>query len=243
LAVTLDCTSCQFVADTRILAQYHSIMSLENPQTAGIHSLVRPDGRRYTLAIPKGYDGQTSRPLIITLHYGGPVSPFYGQGLLVGVIEPALRRLGALLVAPDCNHGRWDNEPSEIEVLELADYLAEHYPLDSSRSLLTGYSLGGIGAWYIAGRNQESFAAALPMGANPPAGLLATSWHLPVYAIHGREDELFPWQATADAINDLLERGVPAELILLDGVTHFETGRFMRPLQGAIPWIKQVWDE
>jgi predicted peptidase len=195
------------------------------------------------MAIPEGYDGQRALPLVISLHYGGPVSAFYGEGLLAGVIEPALRPLGSLLVAPDCNHGRWDNERSEIEVLELADYLVEQYSLDSSRSLLTGYSLGGIGAWYIAGRNQERFSATLPMGAKPPARLATLNWRLPVFAIHGREDELFPWQSTADSINDLLQRGVPAELVLLDGVTHFETGRFMRPLQGAIPWIKRVWEE
>jgi predicted peptidase len=218
-------------------------MSHKNPQTAGIHRLMSLDGRRYTLVIPEGYDGRRVLPLVISLHYGGPVSPFYGEGLLARVIEPALRRLEALLVAPDCNHGRWDNERSEIEVLELADYLVEQYSLDSSRSLLTGYSLGGIGAWYIAGRNQERFAATLPMGAKPPARLATSNWRLPVYAIHGREDELFPWQSSADAINDLLQRGVPAELVLLDGVTHFETGRFMRPLQGAIPWIKRVWEE
>ena len=152
-----------------------------------------------------------------------------------------MRSLGALIAAPDCNHGRWDNQESEADVLALADNLAELYPLDQERTLLTGYSLGGMGTWYIAGRNQERFSAALPMAAGPPGSSVALTWRIPIYAIYGREDELIPWQDTAEAVNNLLERGASAELLLLDGVSHYETGRFMRPLQKTIPWIRRAW--
>jgi len=217
-------------------------MSAETPQTAGVHRLTTPEGQRYTLAVPQSVEVAQPFPLVIALHYGGPVTPYYGEGLLVGVVEPALRGLGALIAAPDCNHSLWDNEASEAEVLALADYLAGHYPLDPGRSLLTGYSLGGIGSWYIGGRNQDRFAAVLPMAAGPPAASVALTWRIPLFAIHGRLDELFPWQATADAVNSLLEQGASAELLLLDGVSHYETGRFMRPLQETIPWIKRAWE-
>ena len=49
----------------------------------GIYQLTLPDSeRRYTLAIPDGYTGQEPTPLIVSLHYGGRVTPFYGRGLV-----------------------------------------------------------------------------------------------------------------------------------------------------------------
>ena len=42
----------------------------------GYYALTLPDaGRRYTLVIPDGYTGQEAAPLIISLHYGGGVTP------------------------------------------------------------------------------------------------------------------------------------------------------------------------
>lgn len=32
----------------------------------------------------------------MALHYAGPVTPFYGKGILVGLVEPALQELGAI---------------------------------------------------------------------------------------------------------------------------------------------------
>ena len=74
--------------------------------TPGYHELTLPDaGRRYTLVIPAGYTGQEAVPLVVSLHYGGGGTPFYGRGLLESLIEPALRELGAILVAPDSAAG------------------------------------------------------------------------------------------------------------------------------------------
>ena len=49
----------------------------------GTHELFLPGtDRRYTLVIPEGYTGQESVPFILSLHYGGQVTPFYGRGLI-----------------------------------------------------------------------------------------------------------------------------------------------------------------
>lgn len=207
----------------------------------GVHRQQRPAGGRYTVAIPEGYTAGRPVPLVVILHWGGPVTPYYGESILVGLAEPALRPLQAIMVAPDCRAGDWANPQSQADVLELMDYLQDTYHIDGRRTLLTGYSKGGIGTWYLAARHQERFVAALPMAARPPAGTTDARWQIPLYVIHSRQDELFPPEPTERVVKELRAQGVSIELVMLDGVTHYETGRYLQPLKAAIPWIESVW--
>ena len=199
------------------------------------------DGRRYTIAIPEQYDELNPVPLIIALHWGGPVTPYYGHAILAGLVEPALKKLGAIIVAPDCNAGTWTNEQSESEILSLCEYIQGNYLIDVAKIMLTGYSLGGIGTWYMAARHQDRFAAAVPMAAKPPSGVLNVDWHIPLFVIHGQQDELFPVQETKKITKQLQKTGIDVKLLVLDGVTHYETGFFIEPLRKAVPWIETAW--
>ncbi|MBK5108117.1 MAG: hypothetical protein JJE12_08290, partial [Anaerolineales bacterium] len=62
-----------------------------------------------------------------------------------------------------------------------------------------------------------------------------------VYVIHSRNDEFIPIAPTQDAVNILAEQGVEIEFTILDGITHFETNRFIKPLNAVIPWIEGLW--
>lgn len=82
-------------------------------------------------------------PLIISLHYGGPVSPWYGRGLLEQVVVPALSELTAVMIAPDCPADRWSDDICDAGVIAAMDYAIAELDADPARVLLTGYSLGG----------------------------------------------------------------------------------------------------
>src|SRR5262249_58742161 len=41
---------------------------------------------RYTLSVPEGYDSKRPVPLVVALHYGGDVTPFYGRGMIDGLV-------------------------------------------------------------------------------------------------------------------------------------------------------------
>jgi len=109
--------------------------------------------------------------------------------------------------------------------------------------LLTGYSLGGIGTWYVAGRNQDRFTGALPLSAEVPEESLEVEWKIPLYVIHSRKDEIFPASRTEDAVRRLRERGADIEMAMIDGITHFDTGGFVQPLREALPWLRSVWNQ
>ena len=107
-------------------------------------------------------------PLILALHYGGHGAPYYGKDILTGLVEPALREVEAIIVAPDCTGDDWTDAQSEEDVIALLDHVQGAYNIDPQRILVTGYSMGGIGTWHLAARHQDRFTAALVMAGVPP---------------------------------------------------------------------------
>lgn len=50
----------------------------------------------------------------------------------------------------------------EIDVMEAIDFVCEEYPIDESRIVLMGFSMGGAGVWHLAAHYGERFIAASP---------------------------------------------------------------------------------
>jgi predicted peptidase len=214
----------------------------------GIHEMTLANGQRYTIAIPAGYTGAEPVPLVMALHYSGTVTPFFGRGVLEGLVEPALRDLGAIIVAPDAaasnaGAGAWATEAGEAVVLHLMDEMEATYNIDPAKTLLTGYSMGGMGSWYIGGRNQERFTAVLPMAGRPQADTTEIDWMIPLYVIHSRDDGLIDVGPTETAVGQLRWQGADVEFVVLEGVTHYDTELFVEPLREAVPWIERVWQQ
>lgn len=208
----------------------------------GVHPQEVPYGNatlRYTISIPKDGAKKNATPLILALHYGGEVTPHYGRGMIDSLVGPALAELGAIIIAPDSLGGDWTQEKNEQAVLFLLDSAIASYNVDAGKVLLTGFSMGGIGTWYIAGRHQDRFSAAIPIAGRPPSA--AIKWEIPVYAIHSRADTVLPLEPTQQYVELAKAKGANIELVIVDGITHYQTGRFAKPLRDAVPWIKKVW--
>ena len=61
---------------------------------------------RCSVWAPKLDEG-SSVPLVLALHYGGQVTPFYSMGYLQALVVPGLKKLGAVIVAPDSPGNGW----------------------------------------------------------------------------------------------------------------------------------------
>ena len=211
------------------------------------HTLRRPGGRRlgYTLSLPDRIEDDISRPLVLSLHHGWdrqrPVPLAFGAALLTDVVEPALRDLGAIFVAPDCPAREWTEPASEGAVLALVERLQKRYAVDPARIVVTGFSLGAWGSWFFASRHPALFSAALPISGWPDIAAVDSLEPSAVYAIHSRADEVVPLGPTSLAITNLQARGRAAHLVVLDDVTHLETGRFTDALRDAVPWVREQW--
>jgi hypothetical protein len=50
-----------------------------------------------------------------------------------------------------------------------------------------------------------------------------------------------PLTETEEAVHRLQAQGADVELVVVEGITHYETHRFQRYLRAAIPWIEAAW--
>jgi pimeloyl-ACP methyl ester carboxylesterase len=204
------------------------------PAKPGVYRLNNePPGGRFTLSIPEFYSEAVPAPLVISLHYGwhGEISPFYGARLLETLVGPAFRGCGAIIGAPDCRRDNWTSPEGESDVVEFTHYLSAAYNIDPGKRILVGYSLGGIGVWYIAPRHPHLFTAAAPIAAYPGPGIELPEWKIPLEVIQSRDDEVFPLELSEKAIQSLQELGAAARLTVIKGVLHHDDPAFLPALR------------
>ena len=213
--------------------------------TPGLHRLIfqRTDGPpiSYAISVPANYSPSKPVPLILALHFGVGAGDAAGAGgdMVEILIGPALAQLGAIIVAPDSVRGNWSTPENEKAVNALLDMVLARYAIDKKKVAVTGYSMGGTGSWHFAKEFPQRFSAAIPIAGTPPES--AAGWGLPVLAIHSRDDQVAPFRPTETRIAQLQKAGVNAKLILLTGITHYETDRFQSALQQAVPWLREIW--
>jgi predicted peptidase len=156
------------------------------------------------------------------------------------VVEPALRSWGAVIVAPDVPDRNWESARSEDLVLELLERVLADHAIDREQILVTGFSMGGGGTWYMASRHPELFDGAIVLAGSPEERDVA-SVTVPIYLIHSPDDEVVPFAAAETAYETLAARGHPVELRVLPGRTHFQMGAYVPALRVAGSWMLERW--
>jgi dienelactone hydrolase len=162
-------------------------------------------------------------------------------------VLPALQDLNAVIVAPDAPEASWAHPGSERAVLAVLADVGKRTPLDGQRSLVTGFSVGGQGAWFFAARHPDRFRAAIPMAGSPLADEGAVDAAppritTPLYVIHSRADRTIPVERVERAVKALEAAGGRVTLVLVDDVPHHLIPGYVEPLAGAMPWIRGIWN-
>lgn len=240
-SITIMALSVSFLLPVAAFAQAEARL----PVTPGLHSRTLESANEpaihYTISIPRNYSPSAHVPLILALHFGvrGGDSAGAGGDVVKILIAPALAELGAIIVAPDSVRGDWSSPENERAVNALLDMVLAGYNVDAARIAVTGFSMGGAGAWHFAEKYPERFSAAIPVAGRPPASI--PGWRLPILAIHSSDDQVMPIGPTETRIAELQKSGVNAKLIELSGITHFQTYRFVEGLRQAVPWLREIW--
>ena len=230
---------------------------------------VSPEGTRirFAIVVPPMLPGD-HLPLILALHGAAAtkdsVPPWFGQQSLEALFGPALRPLGAVIIAPDAPRNNWTDPVAERAMLALVVEMKRRYPIDERRTLVTGFSMGGMGAWFLAHRHPQVFRAAVPLTsfplirptsidrlgltsaynemANDAAGAWAERFRgVPVYAIHSRQDESVPFAWEATLVSRIKAHGGPVEFVALDSLNHNPAWPYQSALRAAVPWIRRQW--
>lgn len=196
---------------------------------------------RYTLYLPPSITKKKPVPLVLALHYGGTVTPYFGKDILVYLVEPALRSLEPIMVSPDCPARTWNNPVSEKAILALLENLFATYLIDKNKIIITGYSMGAMGTWYLASRYPDLFSVAIPIAGIPKEALGIENCPTPFYVIHSENDELIPLAQVKKFVEEWKRKGVDIHFEVISGVGHYEYDGYVEALQKAVSWIKKQW--
>ena len=215
------------------------------PQTRGLHRLqanVAGAGQvLYAVSVPDGYQSSVAAPLVLVLHPGGQRPRYYGAEFAQRVVEPALRQLKAIMVAPDCPERAWADAGSEKAVLTLIADAMRAYNIDRKRVLVVGFSMGGRGTWHMAARHPDLFTAAIPMAASTGDLPIDQLGKQPTYIIHSRADEVVAFAPADRTARDLKKLGRDVQFEALDDLTHFDMVSYVGALRTAGRWVAGRW--
>ncbi len=198
---------------------------------------------RYQIFIPADYATRTDWPVILYLHGAGErgedgLRPT--QAGLGAAIRRAPKRFPAIVVIPQAPPGtQWTGAQADLALAAL-DLVLRDYKVDPDRVYLTGLSMGGHGAWYLAYRHPERFAAAAPIcgwtrdlathgflvpvvpGEDGPAlpALARRLAKLPLWIFHGDQDSVVPVQGSRAAFEALQAESTVAHYTEYPGLNH-----------------------
>jgi len=193
----------------------------------------------YMLALPEACEGDDTAewPLVLFLHgsnrRGDDLALLRDYGLNTRI--QADNELHFLILSPQCpGDSSWTDEMDDIMLL-LEDILVR-YPIDRKRVYLTGFSMGGHGAWYYAANQQGVFAAVSPLSGwfNPDQAELLKD--IPIWAFHGDADDIVPYERTHEMVEALKDINPQIRLTTVPSEGH----RIMHHAYDQDEWVEWI---
>ena len=217
------------------------------PETPGTYDLTTQTEAgqtvQYTVRIPPSYTGDAALPVILGLHFGGPASAFYGRVFLSLIPEPGLGDLAAIVVAPTTYTRDWTTPEGEADAWAALAAVEGALRVDTSKRVVMGYSLGGIGTWHFASAFRDRFMAAIPIAGAPRQADLNLLRDLPLYVIHSQADRVVPIEGDEAAVAQLRQWGAPVEFAALREGDHFDYRLVVAELKQVARWLEQLWSQ
>jgi predicted peptidase len=189
---------------------------------------------RYRVWVPSHYTKLRKWPVVLYLHGSGERGDDNLRPLANG-LPPLLQkyqgRYRCIVVIPQCRYGHEWYGDMELQVLAALEQTIKEFNGDRDRIYLTGVSMGGAGAWYMA-RHRNKFAAVVPVCGEvtrqphdpfpselPPdlaailhsiapfASLAKAIGTTPAWAFHGAKDSVIPVTQSRDMVAALRATG------------------------------------
>jgi phospholipase/carboxylesterase len=196
----------------------------DGPRVGVLHADNERDARGgCSLYVPEAWDGAAALPLVVALHGGHG----HGRDFLWSWLREA-RAAGVLVLAPTSRDRTWSIMGGEnvdaAPLRDMVERVAERYPVDRARVLLTGMSDGATYAFLAGLQEGMPFTHLAPAcGVLHPfllGGGLARAAGRPIYLIHGALDWMFPVYTARVAKEALLAAGARVVYRELDDLSH-----------------------
>jgi len=215
----------------------------------GYNSAGDPPGLPYWIYVPDNYDPARSYPLFIYLHGSGNCG-VDNTGPSSHPNATALRNVAgnpdtaAFVIVPQ-TMGSWQHNYAASQALfELIDVELignQGYNIDADRVYVTGFSLGGVGAFDWIGREPGRVAAICPFAGalyfvtDTPA-LAANRAQVATWAFCGSADMTITPASTEAALSAQAAYGGDPLITVFAGAGHNDTWKRVRDDEPAIYW-------
>ncbi|MGN0793768.1 MAG: carbohydrate-binding domain-containing protein [Aristaeellaceae bacterium] len=199
----------------------------------------------YWFYTPQGA-GKEKLPLIVYLHGGSGKGSDLTQITSVDGFPRYLRdgKLGnvrAYVLIPQCPANKSGWQSIATQVFALIDRISNQVPVDTSRVILTGHSMGGTGTWALGAMAPERFSCIVPMSGSISltAGKQQALSKVTVWAIVGEKDKTVLPASSVNTIAKLQKAQGNARITLLPGAAHRDVPAraWLDPQLGLLDWM------
>jgi dienelactone hydrolase len=153
---------------------------------------------KYAFFIPHNYTPSKKWPVILFLHGAsergndGVLPTTYGLGPIIWQREA---NFPFIAVFPQCEdmQGRllkgWSPDSADSRrALKILEQVEKDYSVDKKREILTGWSMGGYGAWEWAAADPQRWLSVVPIAGGGDPASAAKLKDVPIWAWHGAKD-------------------------------------------------------
>lgn len=183
------------------------------------------DGYDFWIYIPDDYDPELcEKPVVMFLHGKSLSGKNLSKVLQYGCINALEmgRDIDAIVVAPQTS-GAWKPK----KVMDLFNWTAEHYAVDTNRFYVLGMSMGGYGTLDFVAAYPDKVAAAIALCGGSTAKNLCGLNEVPLWIIHGTADKSVSVKCSQRVVDSMCSCGDTCLLIFdkLEKVNHSRLAR------------------
>jgi pimeloyl-ACP methyl ester carboxylesterase len=209
------------------------------------------DGRQqsYALYIPRSFDPPKEYGLLISLHSEdsnhrmnlSQVLGIVGRGAMTleGTSFPPLRGRDLIVACPLARGTMGYQGIAEQDVYDVLADVERRYPVDRDRVYLTGISMGGGGALWLAETRPDLWAGVAAMCPDSMPGsedLAPNLLNVPLRLYHGELDTIVPVASSRAWQRRLLDAGVPVAYTEYPATRH-NVWDVAYSRDGALEWL------
>ena len=228
-----------------VIADFQNLNIQPGINDVRLETLVTGTYWNFRVIAPSDASESNKRPLAIDLHGASGGSPSAHKNTDC-YTEEGLQALNAFIIVPNAGFDEWYDSTNQQQILALVDLAKTNWHVNPDQVIITGYSNGGNGSWFFADFYPELFSAAIPMASSyDPARSSGEvpAIEVPLYVIHGEDDELFPLAETQAFVNESIDAGSSIEFVVATGLSHLDVCDYTSYLQDAVTWVQtEIWD-
>lgn len=199
----------------------------------------------FRIIVPEGATSSNLRPLVVRLHGAAQSGSATAHQSTACLVEPAFAGKDVFILSPNSGGLLWSERPNTDQIQILLQLTNNRFNTDIDKVVMTGYSDGGTGSWFYAQYAENLITAAIPMASSyfvKDGNDEVVKINVPLYVIHGSDDELFPVEITEAYVDEHIAAGTDARFVVADGLVHVDPCAYEAELKKAVDWLyTEVW--